>query len=336
MTTHPDDWTRQEAHAWALLQAARTFADEFPRHNTEGDPVSDPVASFRFDAATGDVHRQASRLAKADLHYQGARWQAGNHLPAPVREILALYLPVLGTHDNPDRVIAHLGQSIDSTIATLSGDACFVTGEENRKHLHRLRSLCQAVLVGAGTATLDDPQLTTRAVSGANPVRVIVDPHARVSDTLHMLGDGEAPVWLLHEATIDLDALPALPGTRRLSIPGNDGVLQPPDIVASLAAAGIRRLFIEGGGVTVSRFVAANCLDRLQIAVAPLLVGQGTPALQLPPSVRMQDALRPACTLYRMGADVLWDFDLGASPSAGSTDDPNSDSARVPPLQKIL
>ena len=90
---------------------------------------------------------------------------------------------------NPALVIAQLGQSLDGFIASRTGDACFVTGEEDRKHLHRLRALVDAVVVGAGTVQADDCQLTVRAVSGQNPVRVVVDPHARIPHTTTVLTD---------------------------------------------------------------------------------------------------------------------------------------------------
>ncbi len=80
-------------------------------------------------------------------------------------------------------------------------------------------------------------------------------------------------------------------------------------------------MFVEGGGVTVSRWMNAGLLDRLQVATAPVLIGAGRPALQLPPAINMDAAQRPPHRLYRMGKDVLWDFDLRAQvdkPAAGS------------------
>ena len=123
--------------------------------------------------------------------------------------------------------IAHLGQSLDGCIATASGDSYYVTGPDNVVHLHRLRALCDAVIVGASTIERDDPLLTVRHVEGDNPLRVIIDPrrrlgsHARVfvddAETLLVYGDdapsvashGAADVVALplHEGRLDLDAL---------------------------------------------------------------------------------------------------------------------------------
>src|SRR4030088_1031488 len=72
-------------------------------------------------------------------------------------------------------VVGQFGQSIDARIATTSGDSRYINGAEGLAHLHRLRALVDAVLIGVGTASMDDPQLTVRRVSGPSPARVIVD-----------------------------------------------------------------------------------------------------------------------------------------------------------------
>ena len=71
-------------------------------------------------------------------------------------------------------------------------------------------------------------------------------------------------------------------------------------------------IFVEGGGITVSAFLAAGLLDRLQVAVAPLLIGGGRPGVRVPESSALGDCMRPACCLFDMGHDVLFDCDLRA------------------------
>ncbi len=115
--------------------------------------------------------------------WRGIRPAAGSRCSPPKtrkRDLLELYLPVSsGTAARPI-TIGHLGQSLDGFIATHSGDAISVTGPENILHLHRLRALCDAVVVGAGTVVADNPRLTTRLVVGSNPARVILDPACRL------------------------------------------------------------------------------------------------------------------------------------------------------------
>jgi diaminohydroxyphosphoribosylaminopyrimidine deaminase/5-amino-6-(5-phosphoribosylamino)uracil reductase len=78
---------------------------------------------------------------------------------------------------------------------------------------------------------------------------------------------------------------------------------------------------VEGGGATVSSFLKAGLLDRLQIAVAPLLIGDGRPAIRLPGTETLGDCLRPAHRVYRMGNDILFDCVL-TGVDAGKTESP--------------
>src|SRR3954468_23636988 len=77
-------------------------------------------------------------------------------------------------------VVGQCGQSIDARIATPSGHSHYINGEAGLDHLHRLRALVDAVVVGVGTAIKDDPLLTVRRVEGPSPARVIVDPSGRL------------------------------------------------------------------------------------------------------------------------------------------------------------
>jgi riboflavin biosynthesis pyrimidine reductase len=82
---------------------------------------------------------------------------------------------------------------------------------------------------------------------------------------------------------------------------------------------GCHAVFVEGGGVTVSRFLEAGLLDRLHVAIAPMVVGEGRPGLRLPPAERLSDSLRPAHRVFRMGEDVLFDCDLRAGHAGGAS-----------------
>ncbi|HEV7823266.1 MAG TPA: RibD family protein, partial [Burkholderiales bacterium] len=78
-------------------------------------------------------------------------------------------------------VVGQIGQSLDGRIATASGHSRYINGPAGLCHLHRLRSLVDAVLVGVGTALADDPQLTVRHVAGPHPARVVLDPKGRLA-----------------------------------------------------------------------------------------------------------------------------------------------------------
>ncbi len=235
-----------------------------------------------------------------------------------LRPWIDLYRPICaGGRDRPF-VVGHLGQSLDGFIATSVGDSNFVTGEENIRHLHRLRALCDAVIVGAGTVAHDDPRLTTRLVSGASPLRVVIDPRRRLPDTHRIFRDGEAQTLRVSCVPVEQDFGAHLSQAKHeelLLTPGEDGGLDLPALLRALELRGCRRLFIEGGGETVSSFLAADLLDRLHIAVAPLIIGNGRPAIRLAEREKLGDCLRPSARIYRMGQDLLYDFDLRCAPA---------------------
>ncbi|MBO1078982.1 RibD family protein [Roseomonas sp. 573] len=221
-----------------------------------------------------------------------------------------LFAPVLSPPTAPDgcTVLGRLAQTLDGRIATACGASQWIGGPGDILHTHRLRALCDVVLVGAGTVKHDDPRLTTRECQGPSPVRVVVDTDRRLGTGYRVFREG--PPTLLACAT---DAPGHDPhGTAEvLRLPRNAaGGLDLPALLAALAARGLRRIFVEGGGLTVSRFLAAGCLDRLHVTVAPVLLGSGIPAFTLPQAARIADGLRFAWGVHTLGEDVLFDIAL--------------------------
>lgn len=234
-----------------------------------------------------------------------ARANGGGRRPAgPLAE---LFGPLLDAMLAGGFVIAHLGQSLDGRIAVPDGRSHHVTGGIDANHIHRLRALCDAVIVGAATVAAGDPHLTVRLVEGDNPVRVVIDPARRLDPGLGLFGDRAAKTLLLCAAGADAGA------TRHgeaeiVALAADDtGKLAPQSIVETLAARGLTRLFVEGGGVTVSHFVTAGLVDRLHIAVAPLLLGDGPPVLTLPAIARVDAARRLTVRPFVLGDDLLYD-----------------------------
>jgi riboflavin-specific deaminase-like protein len=227
-------------------------------------------------------------------------------LPSPWEEIFG---PLRSGGTDGLVVVGQIGQSLDGRIATPTGHSHYINGPAGLAHLHRLRALVDAVVVGVGTAVADDPQLTVRRVAGPNPVRVVLDPNGRLPAKARLLADDGVRRLIVTAG----DTKPAVPsGVEVVTPPNADGQIAPAAILAALAERGIRRVLIEGGADTVSRFLAARCLDRLHVVVAPIILGSGRPGLALPPIQRADEALRVPTRMHRLDDEVLFDCDLGA------------------------
>lgn len=204
-------------------------------------------------------------------------------------------------------VVGQFGQSLDGRVATETGHSHYINGPAGLAHLHRLRALVDVVVVGVSTALADNPQLTVRHVGGPCPARAVIDPRGRMNaDAKLFARDGVHRLVITAEGT-----RPALPaGVECVSLPATDGAIAPAAILAALAERGFRRMLIEGGSHTVSRFIAAGCLDRLHIVVAPIILGAGRGGVALEPVASCADALRPPMRLHRLDGEVLFDCDL--------------------------
>ncbi len=240
------------------------------------------------------------------LQVDGAgTWTASPDPTPDARLLLDLFLPL---RIRADLVVAQIGQSLDGRIATHTGHSHYITGHADILRLHRLRALVDAVVVGAGTVEADNPRLTVRHAEGRSPVRVVLDPRDRLDRRRHVFTDGAARTIVVRRAR---------PGARTsadgddVRIPADDrGVFAPQAVLEALRTIGIRRVLVEGGGTTVSRFVQAGVVDRLHVTVAPLIIGSGRHGLAFDRIDSLADALRPRCRVFVLGDDVLFDLDL--------------------------
>jgi diaminohydroxyphosphoribosylaminopyrimidine deaminase/5-amino-6-(5-phosphoribosylamino)uracil reductase len=233
-------------------------------------------------------------------------WRLRPPPPPEIATLFELYMPFCAVPAGTGFVVAHLGQSLDGRIATLSGASRWVTGAADVAHNHRMRALADAVLIGAATLRSDDPQLTVRSCAGRNPVRVVLDTNRRLDANYRAFRDGAAPTLLF--CATDMVTRGERPGDAEIvGLPRDRAALAPAAIIAELARRGLRRLFVEGGGVTVSRFLADGCLDRLQITISPLIIGSGRPSITLPEIDDPRHGMRPRIRRFDLGGDVMFE-----------------------------
>jgi diaminohydroxyphosphoribosylaminopyrimidine deaminase / 5-amino-6-(5-phosphoribosylamino)uracil reductase len=292
-----------EESAWRLLQALAARA-------ASGAPVLEGTG-VRLDERGQLCLCPPDRGSIVARPQREQGWEPACAVDDAARVLFDLYAPLCVGPRSHTLVVGHLGQSLDGRVATVTGASRFVTGQEDLCHTHRLRALFDAVLIGAQTASCDDPQLTTRLVPGSQPTRVVLDPSVRLDPRLRILSDRAAPTIVVTATGARADAQRWGAHVELLQVPAEGGMLEPRAVLDALRGRGLSRIFIEGGGVTISRFLQAGALDRLQLAIAPKIIGSGTPALQLRPIDQMADAITAvSCRRFALGVDMLFDCDL--------------------------
>lgn len=309
--------------AWQVLTAAARTSD--------ARGPDDRPGTFGLSPDGGTLVPIADNHPDAVLRWHpGQGWTRSDPASAAHLAWMDLYLPLCSANAARPMTVGHLGQSLDGFIATQSGDSQFVTGPENIRHLHRMRALSHAVVVGAGTVVADNPQLNTRHVPGPNPLRVVIDPTRRLTAEHRVFRDGLAEtVYACAHARL-------APGETHLGNATIVGLADGPSgidlsgLLAHLRARGCSRVFVEGGGVTVSAFLQAGLIERLQVAVAPFVIGNGRPAIRLPGPEVLRDCPRPRARVFRMGTDVLFDCDFTR------TDDAAPQESWDPPIARVL
>ena len=171
-------------------------------------------------------------------------------------------------------VTLKLATSLDGKIALANGMSEWITGEAARAAGRKLRARHDAIAVGANTAVLDNPQLTTRIAGEPNPVRVVFDTKLRLSPKSNLaLTAKDVPVWLFSEVTTGkvAEKLTAL-GVRLIKVPISLGV----DLTTAMKILkdnGVSSLLVEGGGTIAASFLRLDAIDNLEWFRAPLILG---------------------------------------------------------------
>ena len=183
-------------------------------------------------------------------------------------------------------VTLKLATSLDGRIATRSNESRWITGPAARDRAHALRASHDAIMVGSGTVTADDPQLTCRlpGLSKRSPVRVVVDRHLAIRCDTRLVADAkEVPTWVITLPSADRARRQALLDRGVVVIEAGADAGGGIDFAAALAALGergITRLLVEGGGQLAAALARARLVDALVWVHAPLLIGgDGIPAV---------------------------------------------------------
>jgi GTP cyclohydrolase II len=224
--------------------------------------------------------------------------------------------PLLGRPLAPARrpyVVLKYAQTVDGRIATQRGDAKWISSEAERRISHGLRAACDAVLVGVGTAIIDDPQLTVRMVPGSSPLRVVLDSTLRLPSTARVF-DNQTATIVITTASASAGRRAALQA-RAVGVHVVDAGPRGVDLACALRRLrelGVASLLVEGGGRVITSFLAEKLVDRVVLGIAPTIMGAGTDAVgdlgvaSVAESIQLTNR-----SVHRAGDDLLVAADVG-------------------------
>ena len=203
--------------------------------------------------------------------------------------------------------------SLDGRIATKTGDSQWISSSDSLQLAHQLRAEHDAILVGIGTVLADNPRLNVRLVKGQDPLRVIVDGKLQIPASAHVLLDGASSNTLIATTeAADGNRLTEIKnlGAKVLVLPSehpsqrvNLGAL-----LAELSHHSIKSVLVEGGAKIITALLAARLVNRMVVAIAPKIIGQGIEAVGDLGITRLSDALTFASFKTAMlGPDLIFD-----------------------------
>ena len=225
-----------------------------PNPNVKGEG-SDYLKNQGIDVTVGVCEEQAKRLNEVYIKYVSTK--------------------------RPFSIVK-CAATLDGRIATRTGDSKWVTGEESRKYVHRLRHAVDAIMIGINTVKKDNPSLTTRLTNrienfkGLDPTRVILDTHLRISEKAKLLqldSDSDTIIVTGHSVSGDKKTGIENQGARIIESPLKDGLIDLDRLMDRLGALGITCLLIEGGSSVIASSLSAGIVDKIIFFFAPKILG---------------------------------------------------------------
>lgn len=231
---------------------------------------------------------------------------AEGSLPHAVAALFELYLPYCVAPIHARNVgrpftVSHFAQSLDGRIATEVGDSRWIGCDENLVHAHRMRALCDAILIGADTLRTDRPALTVRHAEGPDPIRIVVGD---TCDVECLEAAGPSPILVLGDMGDNGKAAPSAQ-VERVALPRHNGLIATSTILGSLYDRGILSVYIEGGATTTSAFLAEGNIDVLQLHISPMIIGPGISSFCQPEIRSVAESVRFDPYLYRSIGDGM-------------------------------
>ncbi|MDR9415662.1 MAG: bifunctional diaminohydroxyphosphoribosylaminopyrimidine deaminase/5-amino-6-(5-phosphoribosylamino)uracil reductase RibD [Gracilimonas sp.] len=179
-----------------------------------------------------------------------------------------------------------MAQTADGYIAAADGESQWITGKSSRKLVHKWRSEYDGVLVGRTTAMVDNPALTVRHVAGRQPRRIVIDGPYELPKELNLFSDkfeDKTIILTWNKEASSTDADPMLKLMKQnyfrgevLQVSKMDGHVDLRQSFKALGEKGIASVLVEGGQQLSSALLRQGLVDKLELFIAPKLLGAGT------------------------------------------------------------
>lgn len=277
-------------------------------HHGKTPPCTDRIIASgvrRVVAAIEDPNPKVAGKGFQQLRDAGIEVEVGVHAP----EAEALNEPYLKkAATGKSWVTLKIAQSLDGRIAAITGHSQWISGKKSLRYAHLLRATHDAVLVGSGTVKADDCRLTVRHVPGRNPIRIVIDSRLSIPPDSKIINTpDDAPTWVY---TIDDDKPdPAWAGNRNVRIErvaaDRDGRVDLREVHRSISEAGVGSLLVEGGSGIWTSFLDGDLVDKVEVVVAPMIIGRGIEAISDLGILKVHDAIRLTPLQWRkIGTDL--------------------------------
>ncbi len=192
-------------------------------------------------------------------------------------------IPYFARKLNKCFAISHFAQTLDGKIASISGDSKWIGNEENLIHAHKMRALCDGVLIGSKTLEIDNPRLNVRHVKGEDPIKIILGGDS-LDLTMFNAIDEKSIVICHNHYTLQDQRF------KKINLNSNSQY-DPRELLRQLYSLGIQSIYIEGGSFTTSKFLKMESLDQIQIHISAKILGSGTASFQFSGISSMAEAL---------------------------------------------
>ncbi len=212
-----------------------------------------------------------------------------------IEEIGQILLPILMLKKK--FYIGQIGQSLDGKIALLNGNSHYINDKNSISYLHSLRSICDAVVVGVNTIRKDDPLLTTRAIKGPNPQRIIIDPSLKLTNKYQVFKDGMPNIIFTHSKINK-----KFNNTQIYKLPERNFTNL---IYQNINKLGYKLVLVEGGSKTISKFLENKLLNIMQFIIAPTIIGSGINSIKIEPITNLKNVIRTKNNIYKFGKEII-------------------------------